>query len=224
MTEPREPLAPAAARGDGKSRAPAIAVSLALHMALVAAAFVIRPVLLPVPHAVAVSVVLMPEPVQQARAPTNPVLSAPPIAPTPEPAAPPPGDQPKDGMVTPPAMLSERTLSGPRGRQVRADLATFSVEERMVQLCNIEAMDQIGAWDARFRPERIVAFARANEKVQGNALEAKGAAFRSNHRWYDLQFRCSLTADREHVVAFAFHVGPPVPEHDWERLGLPAVE
>lgn len=127
-------------------------------------------------------------------------------------------------MITPPVMLSERTLSGPLGRQARADLATFSVQERMIQLCNIEAMDQIGAWDGRFRPERIVAFARANETLQGNALEAKGAAFRSNNLWYELQFRCSLTADREHIASFAFHVGAPVPKADWEKLGLPEVE
>lgn len=57
-------------------------------------------------------------------------------------------------MIRPTEMLSAKTLADPRSKQARADLAKFAASERMVQLCNIEAMDQIRlkfrcelAWD-----------------------------------------------------------------------------
>ncbi|MDX8512872.1 DUF930 domain-containing protein [Mesorhizobium captivum] len=149
---------------------------------------------------------------------------------TAEPQAPKP--QPVPSLAKPPAqpsmirateMLSAKTIADPRSRQVRADLATFASEERMTQLCNIEAMDQIHKWKADFQPDRVVAYATAEEKIAGTTVKADGAAFRSRRNWYALKFNCALAQDGESVIGFEFLVGDPVPREKWGELGLPAV-
>ena len=126
-------------------------------------------------------------------------------------------------MIRPTEMLSAKTLADPRSRQARADLATFASDERMVQLCNLEAMDQIRRWRADFQPERVVPYATAEEKIKGTTIAADGAAFRSRRNWYGLKFKCQLAQDGESVIGFEFLVGDPVAREKWDELGLPAV-
>jgi len=151
-----------------------------------------------------------------------PVVQAPEPQPPPKPAEPPqPPAQPS--MIHATEMLSGKTLADPRSRQARADLATFATEERMVQLCNLEALDQIRKWRADCQPERVVPYATAEEKVKGTTIKADGAAFRSRRNWYGLKFDCELAEDGESVVGFEFLVGDPIPKEKWDELGLPAV-
>lgn len=126
-------------------------------------------------------------------------------------------------MIRATEMLSGKTLADPRSRQARADLATFASEERMVQLCNLEAQDQIHRWRPDFQPERVVPYATAEEKIRGTRIKAEGAAFRSRRNWYGLKFNCELAADGESVVGFEFLVGVQIPREKWDELGLPAV-
>ena len=126
-------------------------------------------------------------------------------------------------MIRPTEMLSGKTLADPRSRQARADLANFASDERMVQLCNLEAMDQIRKWRADFRPEQVVPYATAEEKIAGTSIIADGAAFRSKRNWYGLKFKCELAPDGETVTGFAFLVGDPVERAKWDELGLPSV-
>ncbi|TPN86662.1 DUF930 domain-containing protein [Mesorhizobium sp. CU2] len=125
-------------------------------------------------------------------------------------------------MIRATEMLSGKTLADPRSRQARADLATFASEERMVQLCNLEALDQIRKWKADFQPELVVPYATAEEKVRGTSIKANGAAFRSRANWYGLKFDCELAGDGESVVGFEFLVGDPIPKDKWDELGLSA--
>ncbi|WP_256753640.1 DUF930 domain-containing protein [Mesorhizobium sp. Mes31] len=168
---------------------------------------------------------------QQFEASTKPLPApAAPVAPQaraaePPSASSPPRPQPSSAaaMIRPTEMLSAKTLADPRSRQARADLATFASDERMVQLCNLEAMDQIRRWRADFQPEQVVPYATAEEKITGTTIAANGAAFRSRRNWYGLKFRCQLAHDGESVVGFEFLVGDPVAREKWDELGLPAV-
>lgn len=130
---------------------------------------------------------------------------------------------PAPGMIRATEMLSAKTLANPRSRQARADLATFASDERMVQLCDLKAMDQIRRWRTDFQPERVVPYATAQEKITGTTIAANGAAFRSRGNWYRLKFRCELAGDGESVVGFEFLVGDLVPRTQWDELGLPAM-
>lgn len=127
------------------------------------------------------------------------------------------------GMIVARTMLSEKKLADPRSSQARRELATFADSERIVQLCNLEAMDQVEAWRSDFHPDRLVAYARSDVKMSGEKIVADGAAFRSRGGWYDIRFKCEVTPDHTKVAAFEFQVGAPVPRKDWEELNLPTV-
>ncbi|MEM6461168.1 MAG: DUF930 domain-containing protein [Pseudomonadota bacterium] len=56
---------------------------------------------------------------------------------------------------------------------------------------------------------------------EGTVLQVRRGAFRSNARWYNLEFRCEIDEAATRVVAFDFDVGDPVPRADWASRGLP---
>ncbi|MCX7305673.1 MAG: DUF930 domain-containing protein [Hyphomicrobiales bacterium] len=206
--------------------------SLLIH-ALLALAVLLSPAvqeLLPVAPEASVAVEILTQ--RQFRAIAEPERAStpavvPPVAAPESAALPPANPAPRSaapsGVIVAKTMLSQKTLADPRSRQARRDLSTFSDSERVVQLCNLEAMDQIAAWQDSFRPDRVVAYARSDVRLSGETVVADGAAFRSRERWYDVRFSCEVAPDHAKVVAFQFQVGDPVPRKDWEDLSLPAV-
>lgn len=168
-------------------------------------------------------VVALPAPAAPALPDASPKPDEP--APSPQPSVPSPQPAPveADGMIHPPRMLSQRVLADPRSRETVALLPRLAPDERVEQLCGLEAMGQIHDWQRSFEPDRVTAYALAGTKLSGRVLTAEGAAFRSGRRWYGLRFACTVSADLKRVTAFAFHVGEPIPRGRWEALGLPAV-
>jgi len=154
---------------------------------------------------------------------TLPQPAPPPAAAIPPPVAPQPALPGADGMVRPRRMLSQQVLAHPLSRDTLAMLPRLAPEERIEQLCGLEAMGQIHAWQQAYEPDRVSAYATAGTRLSGRELRAEGAAFRSRQRWYGLSFTCTLSADLKRVTAFAFHVGEPIAPSRWEGLGLPAV-
>ena len=126
-----------------------------------------------------------------------------------------------EGMVKANRMMATDALAHPLSRQARDMLPRLAPDERVEQLCGLEAMSQIHAWKTDFEPDRVTAYAKGATKLAGLTLLAESAAFRSKRRWYDLTFRCELSPDHAAVVAFAFRVGNAVPKGQWARLGLP---
>ena len=94
----------------------------------------------------------------------------------------------------------------------------------MIQLCDLEAVEQVRAWRADYRPTMVVAYAMADVAVGGAVVEARGAAFRSGADWYRLAFRCRLSPDHRTVTGFAFEVGASVPKDQWEAHSLPSAD
>jgi hypothetical protein len=121
-------------------------------------------------------------------------------------------------MVRPRRMFSEIALADPRSRKAREQLRILAADERIVQLCNIEAMEQVHAWKAAFRPEAVVAYAMQQLRMQGGSIVADGAAFYSERNWYRLRFECDVQVDK--VVSFAFSVGETIPRSQWEAHHL----
>lgn len=118
-------------------------------------------------------------------------------------------------------LMSSDVLADPRSREARAALAGFATADQMVQLCGIEAMEQVHAWDARFEPDSVVAYAMAETKISAHAVVAEGGAIRSGKRWFNIEYRCELAPDLTRVVAFAFRLGEPIPRSGWEEHNLP---
>jgi len=127
-------------------------------------------------------------------------------------------------VVKPSHMLSEEAQAGPGvGKAVRL-LAQLAPNDRIEQLCGLEAMEQVSAWNQAYAPDRVIGYAMADPKLSGNLLIADGAAMHSKNEWYRLKFRCKLTANRSKVAAFEFLVGDAIPRKMWTRHNLPTEE
>ncbi len=124
-------------------------------------------------------------------------------------------------LVKPSRMLSETVLDDPRSRNTRQELAMLRPADQIEQLCNLEAMAQVGAWSEEYQPDRVVAYAMADPKLSGNSFSAEGAALHSKRDWYRLRFKCDLTPDHKKVAAFEFLMGEPIPRREWAEHSLP---
>lgn len=124
-------------------------------------------------------------------------------------------------MIRATRLMAADSLADPASREARLALLTLAEDDRMEQLCAVEAMEQIHAWRGEINPDRLVTYAMSDPDVSVNTIVAQGAAFRDARKWYTVSFRCQVTPDREQVVAFEFRVGEPVPEDEWERRNLP---
>jgi hypothetical protein len=128
----------------------------------------------------------------------------------------------KSAMIKATQMLSETMLSDPRSRGVTQALAQMNVEDRAAQICSIEAMGQIAKNDSRFSPELVSSYAMSQLKFKGRVVIAEGAAFQSSGIWYNLAFRCEISADRIRVQSFEFAIGDAIPKSKWSSLALTA--
>lgn len=207
---------------------PSWPISLALHALLLAALLLVprpQPFKLPAEDAVPVELVApVPEPVMLARqpkAPATPPLPAAPLAPT-TPVTPKPEalTTQRPAMVKAHSFYAAKLLADPRSRHARQALATFAPDERAIQLCNIEAMEQIHRWKAELRPDLVVPYATGNLRIGGGSIHAEGAAFRAGGRWYAVTFSCNVAQGA--VSAFEFSVGEAIPEARWAEYNLVA--
>ncbi len=92
-----------------------------------------------------------PEPVYASPSPDRfgTLPATPPIPRKPEPPA----------MIRAVKILSGEALADARSRQARIALRQLSDFDRREQLCNLEALEQVHAWDGDYEPERLVAYA-----------------------------------------------------------------
>ncbi|PRH86477.1 hypothetical protein C5L14_14130 [Labrys okinawensis] len=138
--------------------------------------------------------------------------------PRPSEALPPPSPP---AMIQARKILSDLALADPRSRQARKMLPLLGRDERMEQLCNIEAMAQLRAWNHDLEPDLTIAYARAETRMGDASVTADGAAFRSRRQWFVLRYRCNLTLDLARVSAFEFQAGAAIPRNAWSRFNLP---
>lgn len=112
-------------------------------------------------------------------------------------------------------------LDDPRNRETREILSTLTSDERLMQICNIEAMEQLKHWKSDFVPHNVVAYAMADPVLGATSMEATGAAVYARGKWYRLSFSCAATPDLSRVASFAFTLGRPIPKREWEQNSLP---
>ncbi|WP_370673656.1 DUF930 domain-containing protein [Pleomorphomonas sp. PLEO] len=126
-----------------------------------------------------------------------------------------------NGRVTATEYFADAVLDDPRNRGTRQKLASLGSDERLIQLCNIEAMEQLKRWKAGFVPDHVVAYAMADPSLMKTSIKAPGAAVHADGKWYRLSFNCAATADFGGVASFAFTLGSPIPPGEWEQHDLP---
>ena len=99
--------------------------------------------------------------------------------------------------------------------RIRGQLEKLTPEERLEQRCDMEAMDRIGGGKGGFRPDKVIAYAFGDPKLDGTTFKTKGAVFRSRGEWYRLSYKCEASDDRLEVNAFKYRIGDVVPHEDW---------
>ena len=96
----------------------------------------------------------------------------------------------------------------------------MSTDERIEQLCDLEALEQVHQWNADFEPDLLVAYAMAETRMSDLTMEAKGGAFRSKHHWYNVSYKCGMTPDFTSVASLEFLVGKEIPKGEWQSHDL----
>lgn len=163
-----------------------------------------------------------PEAVEPEAEPAAPVANNPPAAAMPS-VAPiaPPLPKPVE-FVEARQLFSDTVLADPRSRRAREALRGLAGSERNLQLCDLEAMEQVRRAQPTMAPDALAPYAMAAEKVRGNSVEVKGGAFRSKRKWYNIQFKCQLDAGSGKVASFAFLIGDAIPQSEWQAHDLVA--
>ena len=119
-------------------------------------------------------------------------------------------------------MLSASELANPKNRSVAPKLSRVEPNTAREQICDFEAILQIGRIETDFTPDSVVAYAMQETRTSQDLIVADGAAFRSRGRWYNLKFKCRISARQQRVLAFEFVVGDAVPRAEWSEHALAA--
>lgn len=147
---------------------------------------------------------------------------APAVTQPPEVASVPPALPKPDVFVQAGQLFSETVLSDPRSRRAREALRGLAGGERNLQLCELEALEQVRRARPDMRPDALAPYAMSAEKVSGNSVEVKGGAFRTDKAWYNIQFKCELDVHSGKVASFAFLIGGAIPRDEWQAHDLVA--
>jgi hypothetical protein len=119
-------------------------------------------------------------------------------------------------------LYSEKLLSDRHNKSARQAMKQLAADERMIQLCDLEAMEQVRRAKQMLKPDYVVAYAMSDIALSEHGVEAGGGAFHSRRDWYGIKFRCALSPDDSKVVSFAFLVGAPIPRSQWAAHNLTA--
>lgn len=132
--------------------------------------------------------------------------------------------EPSNGPFRAENFYAGSLLAEPASAMLRAAMRTLADPERIVQLCDIEAMEQVRRARPDYDPDMVVPYAMADMLTSGAALVATGGAFRSRREWYEISFRCTPSASFEAVESFEFTLGDQIPHELWEAHDLTAEE
>ncbi|WP_299812098.1 DUF930 domain-containing protein [uncultured Roseibium sp.] len=132
----------------------------------------------------------------------------------------PQGKTPDTGWVTATGYYASDVLKDPRSLQARQALTQVTGDDRIEQLCALEAMEQVRHTLPEFRPTRLMPHARRNSFRKENVVFAPAAALRSNRIWYEIAYKCQLDGSGSAITAFEYALGAPIVRAQWDELGL----
>jgi hypothetical protein len=104
--------------------------------------------------------------------------------------------------------------------RVARQLNALDPQERQEQRCDMEAMARIAKAGEGYRPDKVIAYSRADIEEMGDTIRAPGAVFRSAGDWYKLKFKCRTDDDGLSILSFDYKIGDRIPRSEWEHLYL----
>ena len=118
------------------------------------------------------------------------------------------------------ALGAAAAIAAARENRFERSLKMLAPVDRLEQLCDYTAMKRIRKDHRPFRPDRAVAGAAKQPHIKDNTIVAKGGAFRSRKKWYELSYTCTAAPDHLSVLSFSYNIGPEIPEEKWKSYGL----
>lgn len=112
-------------------------------------------------------------------------------------------------------LYSEKALNDPRVKQA---LGKLPPQERVIQICSIEALEQIRHHQPGTFPDML---ARDGGSVSDSGLTVSNGAFRSGSKWYAVDFQCQINVQAMTVKSFRYAIGKSIPEREWNGRQLP---
>ncbi|MDP9633484.1 UNVERIFIED_ORG: DNA polymerase III gamma/tau subunit [Ensifer adhaerens] len=125
---------------------------------------------------------------------------------------------PSDRFVKAEELFSAKSIADPRVKQAMGQLP---VKKRILQLCNIEALEQIRHQRPDDFPDILVPFGPSGGFIGKEQIDASGGAYRSKGNWYDVDFKCKVDLETVEVTSFSFAIGNIVPKTAWKSRRLP---
>jgi hypothetical protein len=99
-------------------------------------------------------------------------------------------------------------------------LKRLDPETRLIQACDLAAMNRINRDRNSYKPDRVMLDHLAPPVKKQDTVQGKGGVLRSRGDWYHLSFTCRASPDRLRVLSFSYEVGSKIPREDWDRLNL----
>lgn len=187
-----------------------------MHGGLLALLLLAAPRVLDRPPERVISIELVPPPpVPQASRP-QPVLA------TPVAKSPPVAAAPADGMTAATRFYAAGILADPANEEVRKNFPLLASSEQVIQLCNMEALEQLRSADPAVLADALVGYAFGSVDVRGNEIDAEGGAVRSGGTWFHFRYHCAVAPDIASVSAFEYALGTAIPRDQWEEHFLNA--
>lgn len=107
-------------------------------------------------------------------------------------------------------------------KRMEADLKSLSMDDRLEQLCDMRAMEEVAKDKSgkKHDPDRAMGYGTEDPVIDGDTITVKGGALRSHGRWHSLSYNCTATPDHMTVLHFDYVLGPYIPQSEWETYGL----
>ncbi len=112
-------------------------------------------------------------------------------------------------------LYSKDALANPHVKQA---LGRLPPEKRIIQICNIEALEQIRHHRPGTLPDML---ARSSGSVSETGLSVSDGAFRSHAQWYAIAYKCEVDTTTMAVADFSYNIGAAIPQNQWVPRQLP---
>ncbi len=112
-------------------------------------------------------------------------------------------------------LFAKDALADPRVKQA---LSRLKPRERIIQVCNIEALEQIRHQQPGRFPDML---ARDGGSVSQSGMTVSDGAFRSHGQWYAVDYTCDTDTKTMEIVSFRYAIGAAIPRSQWVHRKLP---
>jgi hypothetical protein len=121
----------------------------------------------------------------------------------------------KAALAAAEALYSGQTLSNPHVQQA---LGKLPPRDRIIQICSIEALEQIRHQRPGTFPD---VFAPGDGRTTDTSFVVDNGAFRTRGTWISMRFECTVELTKMAVTQFRYLIGGAIPRDQWTVRQFP---